>query len=253
MDALPLRAFRVAGRCHSGRDRPKALQLRRDGSYCRLADDLDSRSAEQRSYMGLSLLLVARRLFCRAGAEPAWGNTHNGRFSSLHHQHCGSRQGSPPPPCLRKLFQAFPSPSVRLAACLAIVGWVQSASETSPSGRSRMTPTAALSLPPRRCSLIAAYHEWATGRCLRVLRNSGSRRQCWHSSQMLAYGSSEVGCASTPSQVRCVGRPATGWRRLLASSAFPSGLAIGARRRTGSAPLSSIRDGIQSRTLSSRV
>src|SRR5262249_15030462 len=95
--------------------------------------------------------------------------------------------------------------------------------------------------PPRRCSLIAAYHEWATGRCLRVLRNSGSRRQCWHSSQMLAYGSSEVGCASTPSQVRCVGRPATGWPRLLASSAFPSGLAIGARRRTGSAPLSSIR------------
>src|SRR5262249_14592932 len=72
MDALPLRAFRVAGRCHSGRDRPKALQLRRDGSYCRLAYALDSRSAEQRSYMGLSLLLVARRLFCRAGAKPAW-------------------------------------------------------------------------------------------------------------------------------------------------------------------------------------
>src|SRR5262249_29299718 len=34
---------------------------------------------------------------------------------------------------------------------------------------------------------------------------------------------------------------------------LPSGLAIGARRRTGSAPLSSIRRGIQSRTLSSRV
>src|SRR5262249_42720808 len=83
MDALPLRAFRVAGRCHSGRDRPKALQLRRDGSYCRLADDLDSRSAEQRSYMGLSLLLVARRLFCRAGAKPAWGNTHNGSIAAL--------------------------------------------------------------------------------------------------------------------------------------------------------------------------
>src|SRR5215471_1580972 len=101
MDALPLGAFRMAGRCHSGRHRPKALQLRRDGSYCRRADDLDPRSAEQRSYMGLSLLLVARRLFCCAGAEPAWGDTHNGGLSSLHHQHCGSRQGSPPAPCLR--------------------------------------------------------------------------------------------------------------------------------------------------------
>src|SRR6202790_593660 len=63
MDALPLRAFRMAGRCHSGRHRPKTLQLRRDGSYCCLADDLDSGSAEQRSHLGLSLLLVARRLF----------------------------------------------------------------------------------------------------------------------------------------------------------------------------------------------
>src|SRR5262249_16797842 len=160
-------------------------QLRRDGSYCRRADDLDPRSAEQRSYMGLSLLLVAGRLFCCAGAEPAWGDTHNGGLSQL--------------------FQVFPSPSVRLAACLAIVGWVQSASETSPSGRSRTTATGALSLPPRRCSLIAAYHEWATGRCLRVLRNSGNGQQCRHSSRMPAYGSSGVGHASTPSRVRCVG------------------------------------------------
>jgi len=84
MDALPLRAFRMAGCCHSGRNRPKALQLRRDGSHCRLADDLDPGSAAQRPHLGLSLLLVARRLFCRAGAEPAWGDTHNGRLSSLH-------------------------------------------------------------------------------------------------------------------------------------------------------------------------
>ena len=77
--------LRLAGGDHPRRHHVEAQQLRRDRRDHRRPYHLDSGSAGLRPHLGLSLLLAARRLFRRAGAQPHRRDPNDGRIHFVYH------------------------------------------------------------------------------------------------------------------------------------------------------------------------
>ena len=96
---LVARAFdpvRMAGSRDSRSDHPEAVHVRRHGRRRGCTHHVDSGGGEQRAQLGLPILLAARQLFRRAGAEPAGHDRHDGTLPRLHHEHRrgGRRRGA---------------------------------------------------------------------------------------------------------------------------------------------------------------
>ena len=83
LDPAPGRAARVAGRGDPLGDHAQAVPVRGDRRDRRGDDDQHPGGAEHRAQLGLSLLLAARRLLRRQGAEQPLGSRHDGRLPAL--------------------------------------------------------------------------------------------------------------------------------------------------------------------------
>ena len=144
MGAAAVDLLRLAGRDHPRRDHAQAVQLRGNRRHHRGPHHLDPRGAGLRPHLGLSLLLAARRLFRRQGAQPHRRDADDGGFHLLH------PRGSSPTTrrrCGRSIRSCRPtrwrSGRRRISRAIAATGRCGSA--TPPPCRTSTTPTAASS------------------------------------------------------------------------------------------------------------
>ena len=101
VDALSLRALRMAGGGDPRRDHLEALPFRGDGRHGGGAHHLDPRGRGYRAQLGLSRLLDARCLSLGPGAEPPRRDQDDGRLPRLHQHHRRPRGRSRPEAGLR--------------------------------------------------------------------------------------------------------------------------------------------------------
>ena len=78
------RSLRLAGGRDPRGDHVEAVYLRGHGCRARGADELHTGKSRQWAQLGLPLLLAARCLFRRAGAQPTGRHAHDGRLPALH-------------------------------------------------------------------------------------------------------------------------------------------------------------------------
>ena len=131
-------------------------------------------AAGLRAHLGLPLLLVARRLFRREGAQPHRCNSDDGRFHFLHAEHRIQSQRADATRSIAS-FRSMRWTNELRPSSRVIVATVRCASAMPPPCRCRMILMAASSLPRCRC--------FSTGDCLgsgdeglfRLLESLGAR------------------------------------------------------------------------------
>ena len=92
LGARPQHPVRLAGGGDPRRDHAEALQLRGHRRGPGGADHLGARGRRHAAQLGLSLLLAARCVLHRHGAQPPVGDAHHGRLRALHRRHRRGRQ-----------------------------------------------------------------------------------------------------------------------------------------------------------------
>ena len=145
---------RLAGRDHPRRHHTQAVQLRRDRRDRGRADHLNSRRARIGAQLGLSILLDARCLLRRAGAQPHRRDTHHGGFHLLHLERCGRPRPTGAAALWRRAHR-YRSKNGRPRRLPAIAAMDRCGSAMRRSIRTSTMSMAASSWPRRRCSSTA--------------------------------------------------------------------------------------------------
>ena len=152
--------LRLAGRDDPRRDHAEALHFRGDRRDHRRAHHLDPRSARLGAHLGLPLLLAARRLFRREGAQPDRRDADHGKLHLLHRRHRGDRRASD-----AAGLQHRADRSAGRAIAPHLTGYRGDGPVrigNAAAEQTSTTPTAASSWPRRRCSSTAVCRAWAT-------------------------------------------------------------------------------------------
>ena len=152
----------------------KLSNFEETGGIVAAHDDVHTRGARFGAHLGLPLLLAARRLFRRQGAQSPRRNADDGRLHLLHPGHRFARdRASGLQHCSDRSAWTRKSPPI----CKAIAATARCASATPPRGRSSTTPMAASSSPRCRCSSTGGCRGRATTVCSTCWSRSASRPQ----------------------------------------------------------------------------
>ena len=209
----------------------KLTNLRGDRRRHRRAHDLDSGSARHRPPLGLSLLLAARRLFRRAGAQPHRRDAHHGGFRLLHSHH-RVRVGRTD--CGRSI-RVVPTDPMDEQFAPKLKGYrgdgpVRIGNEAASQSQHDIYGSIILAATPmffdRRLPRPGDEAICSVGSS-----RSARSRPRWRSSRMPACGSIAAASSFTPIRPRCAGPAASGSPRSRRISALPIAPPTGMRWR----------------------